>query len=166
MTSITTSPWLGTRKDAWSPEMFPEGTLNERQIRALLRIEEGHRRVQDLSHTGKAIFKITDEITEIWTEFGGSWPHTCRLVLWFDQDGNYLAGLEEKYEGPAGVHPPGAKFRKWGVGYLRTPDMRSFDKAEEREYGEFWGLSRDGAVDEVRKFIRETWIADNNDDKE
>jgi hypothetical protein len=161
MTAITTSPWLGTRKDQWSHEIFPEGMLNQHQLRTLLEVEEGGRRVIELDYVARpAILKITDEITEVHVRFGHPRErHTAEpTYFWFNTDGRYLAAVIEKYEGPQGVHPPGAKFRKWAVAYLRTPSMSNFDKAEEVTYEAMWTLSHNGAVDQVRQFIRDNWI--------
>lgn len=153
--------WLGTNEGHGMGESFPEGTLNSDQVRALLQIEDKGRRVVDLSHTQRpAIYKLTDEIVEVWTEFGRSWPNHGRLVLFLGSDGKFLAAIEEKYEGPQGVHPPGAKFRKWCVAYLRTPELDRYAKPEEREYEHMHCISDRGAIDQVRKFIRETWVTE------
>jgi hypothetical protein len=157
--TVTTAPWLGTRKDAWAHEQFPETTLNDRQIRSLFNIREGNRMVQNLSATARpSIMAITDEITEVHVEFGHNWLNRQHIVFWLDKDGNMLSSVEEKYEGPQGVHPPGAPYRKWAVAYLRTPDMRAFDKAEEVEYERMYCISDQGAVDQVRKHIRDNWV--------
>ena len=166
---VTTSPWLGERKDRWARETFPETMLNEQQVRTLFSVSEGGRQVIDLD-LKPAILKITDEIVEIHTRFGH--PGSASMMamptyFWLDADGNILAVVEEKYEGPRGVHPPGAKFRKWAVAYLRTPDMNPYDKAEERTYEHMWCISDNGAVTQVRQFIRDNWVnIDNKDDKE
>lgn len=158
--TITTSPWLGVRKDNWSPERFPETTLNDKQIRSLFSIHEGSRTVQNLSATARpSIMAITDEITEIHVEFGHNWPSHQHVVFWLDNDGNMLASVIEKYEGPSGVHKPGDTYRKWAVAYLRTPDMSPFAEAEEREYEHMYCISDQGAVDQVRKHIRNHWVA-------
>ena len=82
------------------------------------------------------------------------------IYFWFNTDGKMLAAVEEKYEGPAGVHKPGDTFRKWAVAYLRHPKMQGFDKAEEVTYDHMWGIGQDGAVDQVRQYIRDNWIDD------
>lgn len=167
--TVTTSPWLGVRKDNWSSELFPEGMLNGDQLRTLLSVEEGGRRVIEADYTARpVILKMTDEIVEIHVRFGNPRSrHTAEpTYFWLDSKGRMLAAVVEKYEGPQGVHPPGAKFRKWAVAYLHRPDGRVFAKAEEREYEHMWCLSNQGAVDQVRLFIRDHWVADNNDDKE
>jgi len=166
--TVTTSPWLGARRDEWAREMFPEGTLNEKQVRGLFEIREGARRVIELD-LSPAILRVTDEIVEVHTRFGS--PNASSFVaeptyFWLNTDGKMLAAVIEKYEGPQGVHPPGAKFRKWAVGYLRTPDMGPYDKAEEVTYEHMWSIGNDGAVNQIRQHIRDHWVADNNDDKE
>jgi hypothetical protein len=159
MSDTKTQTWLGERKDNWSREHFPETTLNAKQISALFRTREGSRAVQGLSMTARPeIMAITNEITEIHVEFGLSWPNHQHLVLWYDKDGNALSAVEEKYEGPRGFHKPGDKFRKWAVAYLRTPDMGPYDKAIEVEYEHMWCISDRGAVDQVRKHIKEHWL--------
>jgi hypothetical protein len=151
--------WLGTRSDRWARESFPEGTLNDKQLRTLLQIDDKGRRIVDLSHTAHpAIFKLTDEIVEVWTEFGRNWPNHQRLVVFLHSDGRFVAAIEEKYKGPSGVHPPGAKFRKWAVAFLRRPDMDRYAQPEEVEYENMHGLSNNGAIDQVRKFIHENWM--------
>jgi hypothetical protein len=164
--TITTAPWLGTRKRNWGHEQFPEGTLNEAQIRTLFNIEERGQRVIELD-LPPAILKLSDEIVEVRTRFGNPRNRFAAEVtyLWLNTDGKLLSALVEKYEGPPGVHPPGAKYRKWAVGYLRTPQMTGRDHAVEVEYEYMWGIGGDGAVDQVRQHIRDNWI-DNNDDKE
>jgi hypothetical protein len=151
--------WLGERKNWHNRESFPEGTLNDKQVRAVLKMEEGSRRVQNLSETMRpAILKVTEKIIEVHTDFGGSWPNTQALALWLDADGKFLAAVEEKYEGPRGVHKPGDTFRKWAVAYRRTPDMGGFAKSEEVTYDHMWGLGNDGAMEQTRQFIRNTWV--------
>jgi len=164
--TITTAPWLGKSKD-YGYETFPETTLNEKQIRALFMTSEGSRRVLTLCFTTRpAILKLTDEITEIHVQFGRSSVQSAHLIFWYDQSGNTLAVVEEKYEGPQGVHKPGDKFRKWAVAYLRHPGMSPFEKAEEVEYEYLYGIGRDGALGNVREYVRTTWIDNNDDNKE
>ena len=161
MTATTTSPWLGNRESHWAREQFPTGTINEKQLRTLFSIEEGSRRIIDLDYVGNHnILKITDEITEIHTRFGQPRDGLSArpIYFWLNTDGKMLAAVEEKYEGPAGVHKPGDKFRKWAVAYLRHPSMQGFDKAIEIEYEDMWTLGHDGAVDKTRQYIRENWI--------
>ena len=167
MATVTTSPWLGVRKDAWSRELFPEGTLNGQQLRTLLQIEEGGRRVIEADYVARpVILKITDEIVEVHVRFGHPRiRHTAEpTYFWFNTDGKMIAAVVEKYEGPQGVHPPGAKFRKWAVAYLHRPGMRGFEKAEEREYEHMWCISNNGAVDQVRQYIKEHWVSIDNSD--
>lgn len=162
-TAITTSPWLGTQQDRWDRERFPQGTLNEAQIRTLFNIREGARLVVGLD-LKPAILKLTDEIVEVHTVFGhpgrsfGGEP----TYFWLDVNGDVLSSVIEKYEGPHGVHKPGDTFRKWAVGYLRTPDMDRYDKAKEVEYEHMWSIGNYGAVAEVREHIRKYWIEQDN----
>jgi hypothetical protein len=165
--TVTTAPWLGARRTGWAREEFPEGTLNEKQIRTLFEVEEGGRTVVELD-LHPAILRITNEIVEVHTRFGHPRSRFTAepTYFWLNTDGKMLAAVIEKYEGPQGVHPPGAKFRKWAIGYLRTPDMGPFDKAEEVEYEHMWSIGNEGAVSQIRQHIRDHWVADNNDDKE
>lgn len=163
-TAITTSPWLGTQMDRWDRERFPQGTLNEAQTRELFHVREGQRRVVDLD-LKPAILKLTDEIVEVHTVFGhpgqgyfGGEP----TYFWLDSNGDVLAVVIEKYEGPRGVHKPGDTFRKWAVAYLRTPDMNRSDQATEVEYEHMWSIGNYGAVAEVRAHVRQHWIEENN----
>ena len=166
--TVTTSPWLGARRNEWARECFPEGTLNEAQIRTLLSVEEGGRRVVDLDFSKPSILRVTNEIVEIHTRFGNPRsPYTAEpTYFWLNTDGKMLCAVVEKYEGPQGVHKPGDTYRKWAVGYLRTPDMGSYDKAEEVTYEHMWSIGNDGAVNQIRQHIRDHWVTDNNDDKE
>src|SRR4051812_43194853 len=68
-TAITVSPWLGIRKDPWAQEKFPKGTVNFKQLRTLLNMEDRGRVMVDLD-LDPAILKITDEIVEVHTRFG------------------------------------------------------------------------------------------------
>jgi hypothetical protein len=163
--TVTTAPWLGIRKDAWSRELFPEGMLNENQIRTLMSVKEGSRYVTEL-YLPPAILKMTDEIVEIHARFGHGGSTDEVVFFWLDNDGNMLASVIEKYEGPSGVHKPGDTYRKWAVAYLRTPEMRPFEQAYAQEHDFLWGLGRDGAVEKTRQFIHDTWVTDNNNDKE
>src|SRR4051812_13241514 len=157
--TVTTSPWLGEKQDRWAREQFPTATLNEAQIRVLFSMEDGGRCIVELD-LKPALLQITDEIIEIHTRFGHPRSRFTAepTYLWLDSKGNVLSALVEKYEGPQGVHPPGAKYRKWAIGYLRTPDMNPYDKGEEVEYEHMWCISDRGAVDQVRKHIREHWV--------
>lgn len=158
-TATETTKWLGVRKDNWWREHFPEGMLNEKQLRTILSIEEGGRTVVELD-LHPAVLKITDEIVEVHTRFGHSRSRFTAepTYIWLDSKGKVLSVVVEKYEGPQGVHPPGAKFRKWAIGYLRTPDMGAYDKAVEVEYEHMYCISDKGAVDQVRKHIKEHWV--------
>jgi hypothetical protein len=152
--------WLGKPVHPHDRESFPPGDLNEKQIRTLFSIEDGGRRVVDLGlHT--AIYKITESIREVHTLFGHPKQRSlgANLIFWLDAKGKYLAAVEEKYEGPSGVHKPGDKFRKWGVGYYRDPQMVGFAKAYEREFERgLWCIGNQGAVPETREFVREVWV--------
>jgi hypothetical protein len=158
--TVTTAPWLGKCRDRDNREQFPEATLNEAQIRVLFSMENQGRAIVELD-LKPALLKLTDEIIEIHTRFGHPRSRFTAepTYLWLDISGNVLSALVEKYEGPQGVHPPGAKFRKWAIGYLRTPDMHPYDKAEEVEYEHMYCISDKGGVDQVRKHIREHWVA-------
>lgn len=150
--------WLGNRDGGH--ESFPSGTLNERQLRTLLAIsEKGNRGVISLD-IQPAVLQITEDIVEIHTRFGmrSNELAAAKVYFWINSDGKFLAAVEEKYEGPAGVHRPGDKSRKWAVAYLRRPDMSSFAASEEKEYERMWSLGGGGAVDDTRKFIRENWV--------
>jgi hypothetical protein len=161
MSDVADTPtWLGASRGPHDREWFPEGELNEKQLRTLFSTEEGGRRVVDLGlHT--AIYKITDEIREVHTLFGHPRQRSlgANLIFWLDGKGKFLAAVEEKYEGPAGVHKPGDTFRKWGVGYYRDPTMTGFAKAYEREFEHgLWCISNRGAVPETREFVRAVWV--------
>jgi hypothetical protein len=152
---------VGARPDREAGAMtFQPGVINEDQLRMLLSIEEYGRRIIALQPK-TAILQFTDDIIEIHARFGQPRHETMAnaVVIWLDIKGNVLSVVEEKYEGPQGVHRPGDTYRKWAVAYLRTPDMSYFAKAEEVEYERMWGLSGSGAVDQVRKHVREHWIS-------
>src|SRR3954470_1047088 len=134
-TAITVSPWLGIRKDPWAQEKFPKGTVNFKQLRTLLNMEDKGRVMVDLD-LDPAILKITDEIVEVHTRFGQPRQRFASepTYIWLNTDGKVLCAVIEKYEGPQGLHKPGDTFRKWAIAYLRHPDMSNFEEAKVMEF--------------------------------
>lgn len=141
--------WLGNRSNQWERFQFPEGTLNEAQIRTLFEIEDAGRRVVELD-LKPAIFKLTDDgIVEVHVRFGGRRSHMAqRAVFWMNEKGKHIVACEEFWDQPG--RPVKA--------YLKRPDDAPYAKAEERDYPDgLWTLGNFGAIAEIRDFIRENW---------
>jgi hypothetical protein len=165
MSNGKTPTWLGTQRCAWTHEEFPPGVLNEKQLRLLLSLERGGRKIIGLD-LDPAILKLTDTITEIHFRFG--FPRdryaASLLYVWISTDGEYLAAVEGIDRDPSGVQPPDDTVPATVKGYYRHPSMGGFARAFERLYPHgTWSLGHDGAVEQTRLYIRKVWVEQQPD---
>jgi hypothetical protein len=148
--------WLGTFPGLRDREVFPDGTLNGKQLQHILQLDDArYGRVQSTGHgADRPIVKLTEEIVEIYLSVGRTYTDRRSVVLWLNEKGKQIASavwIGTKHDDSTvesyWVLPEDLDWKKLNYKPI----------TKQHQYG-MWSLGLDGAVPLTRKFIKDNYV--------
>ncbi len=155
--------WLGKQNDKWNHEVFPEGCLNKRQVDSLFSIDDPrYGRFNGLrAGIPQPILKLTDHgFLEVHGNIG---THNLRVwdrqaVIWMNNSGEQLATAIQLGQQNASTQMFDNAVVEAYLWDVEKRHQRWGKEPETRQYDRFWSLGDQGAVPQIRQFIKETFV--------